>query len=113
MDLARQGSRSRSQRRRLAGPRETRGSKPRRLSLFRQQGNRREKRRRPERQDPKFQAIELQPIDRRKPLSLQDSPSRVGDTKPSRAVDLRKGLNKDAPVSRSVQRAGVISSRPI
>src|SRR3984893_7543378 len=57
MDLARQGSRSRS-RRRLAGPRETRGSEPRRLSLFRQQGNRREKRCRLERQDPKFQAID-------------------------------------------------------
>jgi hypothetical protein len=61
MDLARRRSRSRSPR---LG-RETRGSEPRRLSLFRQQ-------RRLERQD------------------LQDHPSRVGDTKPS-AVDLWKG----------------------
>src|ERR1700704_2611222 len=42
MDLARQGPRSRSRRRREAGPRETRGSEPRRPRLFRQQGNRRE-----------------------------------------------------------------------
>jgi len=91
MELARQGSRSRSWRRRLAGPRKPEdlshddrayfasreiaeksgaGQSGRKVSSNRSSFN--------------------QSIDENR-LSLQDSPSRVGDTKPSRAVDIRKG----------------------